>query len=106
MTDKSREKRIFSPEEAEHIAELAKLGFSESELKKICADMSDIIAFASKLSELCTEGDSVETDSLSVDSLREDISSGGIPKDELISAAATSCDGFITVPRVIGEGKS
>ncbi len=46
----------ITKEEVLHVASLARLKFSDEDVKKLETDMADIIGFADHLSELDTEG--------------------------------------------------
>ncbi len=46
----------ITKEEVLHVASLARLKFSDEDVKKLETDMADIIGFADNLSELDTEG--------------------------------------------------
>ena len=89
-----------------HIARLARLSFSESEAERICSDMNDMIALADLLEEQ-GEADfgTVSQRELSYSELRDDEARAGIPREILLGSSPSVSDGYITVPRVVGEGE-
>ncbi len=95
-------KALLNIGDAERIAELAKLDFSALDVERICSDLNEMIFFASRLSELEKLEKKDFEGSFSLSSLREDKPSLGISREELLRSAESSCDGFISVPRVIG----
>ena len=100
-----KDNKRFDIEAVLHIAQLARLDFSESELERICADMNEMIALADCLGEVGDRADGgVFKRELSYGALREDTVCEGIPRGVLLSSAQSVCDGFVVVPRVLGEG--
>lgn len=89
---------------ARRTAELAKLDFSEAEMSGLLRDMNDMVDFASKLTEAHIEGvEPMEHVVPLRNVFREDISEREYAREELIAASANVSDGYITVPKVIGE---
>lgn len=86
------------------IADLAKLDFSKEELVSLEKDMNAIIGFAQYINEadisvaeeLCSNAELKNV-------FREDIPECIYKRDELLAAAKTKEDGYITVPKVIED---
>ena len=99
-TDRGRDGKI----NVAAVARLAKLDFSDEEMASLEKDMNAIINFADKLGEADTANEDI---SLQINPLqnvfRDDEPVSGIPTEKLIAAAKTQENGYITVPRVIGE---
>lgn len=98
------EKRVaLSVSDTERIAELARLRLSDAEKNRICSELGEMLLFASALQgvEGASGKDIGGTRTLS--ELRADEPSGGIAREVLLGSSADSVDGFIRVPRVVGE---
>ncbi len=90
-------------EDVEHIAELARLRFSEEELNNFTGQLNDILAYVDKLNELDTEN--VEPLSHPVEGnnvFREDEVKPSIDRDEALKNAPEKDEQFFHVPKVIG----
>jgi len=90
-------------QDVEHIAELARLKFSETELESFTHDLNEILAYVEKLNELDTEN--VEPLSHPVEGVnvfREDIVKESIPHEEALKNAPQRDEEFFKVPKVIG----
>ena len=86
------------------VANLARLEFSDDEMKTLETEMNGIIAFADKLSMADTSGVDITAHVVEMSNVfREDVIENDFMVDELLSAAKTKADGFITVPRVVEE---
>lgn len=84
------------------VANLARLEFSPDEMKKLEEDMNEIIAFANHLSSVDTDGGDAAAHILQTKNVfREDTVENEFTADELLAAAKTKEDGYITVPRVV-----
>ena len=88
--------------DVEKIAELARLSLTNEEKTGFETDMRSIIGFANDLLSVDTSGVSArEHISELKNVMREDVVKHEISREELLDAAKTKHDGYITVPRVI-----
>ena len=88
--------------DVEHIAELARLRFDESELENFTQELNQILTYVEKLNELDTER--VEPLSHPIEGyniFREDKTVTSIPREEALKNAPESNDEFFKVPKVI-----
>jgi aspartyl-tRNA(Asn)/glutamyl-tRNA(Gln) amidotransferase subunit C len=89
--------------DVEHIAELARLKFSDEELQSFTHQLNEILKYVEKLNELDTEN--VEPLSHPVEgnnAFREDELRPSISREEALKNAPDSDDEFFKVPKVIG----
>jgi aspartyl-tRNA(Asn)/glutamyl-tRNA(Gln) amidotransferase subunit C len=89
--------------DVEHIAELARLKFTEKELESFTSQLNEILTYMDKLNELDTE--SIEPLSHPVEGsnvFREDKVKPGVDRDEALKNAPDKDDVFFRVPKVIG----
>ena len=89
--------------DVEHIAELARLKFSDEELKSFTHQLNEILNYVEKLNELDTE--SVEPLSHPVEgnnAFREDELRPSLNREEALKNAPDSDGEFFKVPKVIG----
>lgn len=85
-----------------NIANLARLNFDDTETEKLSCDMNAIIAFADRLSEIDTSDTEAAAHIVPMSNVfREDIPEPSFARDDLLAAAKTRADGYITVPRVV-----
>ncbi|HTX18821.1 MAG TPA: Asp-tRNA(Asn)/Glu-tRNA(Gln) amidotransferase subunit GatC [Bacteroidota bacterium] len=92
-----------SMKDVEHIAELARLEFSESEKQRLTQELNEILKYMEKLNELDTS--SVEPLSHVIELsnvFREDVVRPSIPAEEALKNAPAKKDTFFKVPKVIG----
>ena len=88
--------------DVEHIAELARLKFSDEELESFTHQLNQILEYVEKLKELDTEN--VEPLSHPVEgnnAFREDELKPSINREEALKNAPDSDDEFFKVPKVI-----
>lgn len=89
--------------EVEHIAELARLELTDSELEEYTAQLNKILEYVEKLNQLNTEN--VKPLSHPIDSenvYREDVVKPSIDREEALKNAPSKDDEFFKVPKVIG----
>ncbi len=94
-----------SIKDVEHIAELARLKFSEEELQSFTEQMNEILTYVEKLNELDTEN--VEPLSHPVESnnvFREDEVKKSVSTEEALKNAPEKDEQFFKVPKVINNG--
>ena len=86
------------------VANLARLEFSDEEMTELEDEMSQIIAFADKLSTADTTGVNATAHIVPLKNVfRDDIVENNFTAEELLAAAATKQDGYIVVPRVVED---
>ncbi|NCS89368.1 MAG: asparaginyl/glutamyl-tRNA amidotransferase subunit C [Ignavibacteria bacterium CG2_30_36_16] len=88
--------------EVEHIAELARLKFSDEELESYTEELNQILAYVEKLNELDTEN--VEPLSYPIENentLRKDETKECVTQKEALKNAPRADDKFFKVPKVI-----
>ncbi len=89
--------------DVEHIAELARLKFTDEELNNFTGQLNEILAYVEKLNELDTEN--VEPLSHPVEGsnvFREDLVKPSITTEEALKNAPEKDEQFFHVPKVIG----
>lgn len=86
----------------EKLAHLARLHFSEEEMKAYTADLQNMISFVDKLNEVDTIGVSPLLHmGDAVNALRPDTIQGSSSRAEALANAPLADDQFIKVPKVI-----
>lgn len=92
--------------ETQHVAQLAKLSFTQEELPVFTAQMDKIIEMVELLEAIDTTGVPLTTsvtDRLNV--TREDVAVAGTDRDELMKNAPDEKDGYIRVPAIMETGE-
>lgn len=88
----------------EKLARLAKLQLTDKERDSFGPQVTDILAFVEKLSELDTEGVEPMTSALDVDNcFRDDIPAGSLSPEIATQNAPAASDDFFLVPPVLGK---
>ncbi|SMP51418.1 aspartyl/glutamyl-tRNA(Asn/Gln) amidotransferase subunit C [Neorhodopirellula lusitana] len=88
----------------EKLARLAKLQLSEAEQESFGRQVTDILTFVEKLSELDTEGVEPMTSALDIDNrFRDDTPAGSLSPETATQTAPAAKDGFFLVPPVLGK---
>jgi len=91
-----------SPEQARHIAKLARIAMSDAELERLVPELNNILGWVEQLGEVDTDG--VEPLATVVDQklrLREDVVNDGNIRDAILANAPEAQHGFFAVPKVI-----
>lgn len=91
-----------SPEQVRHIAKLARIAMSDSELDRLVPELNAIIGWVEQLGEVDTEG--VEPLTAVIDQklrLRADVVDDGDCRDAVLANAPDAQHGFFAVPKVI-----
>ena len=97
----------ISAEEVKHVANLAKLSFTEDELKDFTVQLGKIIDMVELLDEVDTEGVPFTSNVVDViNVMREDDAAEGWDRDELMKNVPESEDGFIKVPAIMDNGEA
>lgn len=93
---------MVTREDVIHIADLAKLDFSEEELEKFADEFSKILEYVSHLREVDTEGiEPTFSISAKIQPLREDVVQPSLPKEEVLKNAPEEQYGYFKLPRMI-----
>lgn len=91
-------------EEVEHVARLARLALSESEIDALTGELGAILGHAAEVSAIDTADVPPTSHPLPlVNVLRADEPRPGADRDEVLGAAPAAEDGRFRVPRILGE---
>ncbi|HLP16768.1 MAG TPA: Asp-tRNA(Asn)/Glu-tRNA(Gln) amidotransferase subunit GatC [Bacteroidota bacterium] len=89
--------------DVDHIAQLARLEFPESEKETLTHQMNDILLHIEKLNELDTANVEPLSHVIELENVfREDEARPSLSADEALKNAPSRVDDFFTVPKVIG----
>jgi len=91
-----------SNEQVRHIARLARIGMSDSEIEALVPELNNILGWVEQLGEVDTDG--VEPLTAVIDQklrLREDVVDDGNIRDKVLANAPEAQHGFFAVPKVI-----
>ena len=92
----------LSREEVRHVAQLARLDFSDDEEQRMAGEMSQILDYVEKLDELDTSGVPQMSHVLDVTNVfREDDIRSRIDREQALEPASDTEDGYFQVPQVI-----
>ncbi|KRN27268.1 hypothetical protein IV38_GL000673 [Lactobacillus selangorensis] len=97
---------MIEKKQVEHVAELAKLSFSDAELDHFTSQLDEIMKMVDQLDEVDTTGVEPTThvgDLVNV--FRKDEAKPGTPRKELMENVPEEQDGLIKVPAIIDEGE-
>ena len=89
-------------EQVRHIAKLARIAMSDSEVEAMVPELNNILGWVEQLGEVNTDG--VEPLTAVIDTklrLREDIVDDGDCRDAVLANAPDAQHGFFAVPKVI-----
>lgn len=87
-----------------HVAALSRLAFSDEELGKFTAQMSDIINMANELGQVETDGVQETVQVVDRDTVfRADVPETWQTRDELMKNVPDKSNGFIKVPVIIDK---
>ncbi|MGC2198740.1 MAG: Asp-tRNA(Asn)/Glu-tRNA(Gln) amidotransferase subunit GatC [Stellaceae bacterium] len=85
-----------------HIAALARIRLSETELEPLAGELSHILTWVAQLSEVDTSGVAPMASAAAVRlPMREDKVTDGGCRDEILANAPRTARGFFVVPKVI-----
>jgi len=97
----------ISEEQVKHVAKLAKLSFSDDELHEFTSQLGKIIEMVETLEEVDTTGVPFTSNvAETINVMREDVTTGGWDRDELMKNVPESEEGFIKVPAIIDNGEA
>jgi aspartyl-tRNA(Asn)/glutamyl-tRNA(Gln) amidotransferase subunit C len=92
----------ITPEEVAHVANLARLHLSESEVKEMARQLDDILTYVAKLNELDTKGVEPTTHAISiVNAFREDDVRPSLEREKSLANGPRQDGESFVVPRVI-----
>lgn len=89
-------------EEVEHVANLARLTFTEAEKEKLAEQLAEILGYIEQLNELDTEDVEPTSHAIPVKNVvRPDVVSPSLTQDEALSNAPSNVDGLFEVPKIV-----
>jgi aspartyl-tRNA(Asn)/glutamyl-tRNA(Gln) amidotransferase subunit C len=92
---------MISEEEVRHVANLARLGLTDAEVKKMSGQLGAILDSIEQIGELDLEGVPPTANALDLTNvLRYDEPRKCLPQDVALSTAPDSVDGLFAVPRI------
>ena len=85
-----------------HIAKLARIEVSDSDLEALSGELSSILQWIEQLSEVDTEGVTPMTSAveMSLRLRRDEVNDGGY-REKILTNAPADTDGFFVVPKVL-----
>jgi aspartyl-tRNA(Asn)/glutamyl-tRNA(Gln) amidotransferase subunit C len=93
----------ISRDEVQHVAQLARLSFSDEEEERMAKEMSQILDHFEKLDELDTSGVPPMSHVLDVTNVfREDNIEERIDQEQALEPAPEADGGYFQVPKVVG----
>ena len=94
----------ITTEEVEHVANLARLTFSEAEKEKLAEQLAKILGYIEQLNELDTENVEPTTHALPIHNVfRQDEAKAGIGVEKILANAPQRDGPFFAVPKVLDE---
>ena len=94
----------FTEKDIEKIARLARLDpGAEEQRRRMAGDLRSILRFARKVADAAAD-ESIEA-GYEKSVLREDVPAPGLDREDVLTPAPSSAEGYITVPRVVEEGE-
>ncbi len=92
---------MISEEEVRHVANLARLGLTEDEVKRMSGQLGAILESIEQIGELDLEGVPPTANALNLTNvLRPDEPRKSFPQDVALSTAPDTVDGLFAVPRI------
>ena len=90
--------------DVEHVANLARLSFTEEEKRKLAGELNEILNYMEQLNRL----DTTHVDPLFQvielsNALRDDVLRPSLPREKVLRNAPAKTEQFFKVPKVIGE---
>lgn len=96
----------ITADEVKHVAQLAKLEFTDDELQMFAGQMDDIIKMVQQLSEVDTTGVPVTSTVAEAKNVtREDKAIKGTDRETLMHNVPQKDRGFVKVPAIIDESE-
>jgi len=92
----------ISREQVLHVATLARLSFTDEEVDRFTAQLSSVLEYVDKLSELDLDGvEPMAHVHATLTTMRDDTSRTSLPREELLANAPETEGGCFRVPQVI-----
>ncbi len=89
-------------EEVDHVANLARLTFSEAEKEKLAEQLAKILGYIEQLNELDTENVEPTSHAIPVKNVvRPDTVKPSLTQDEALANAPSNVDGLFEVPKIV-----
>lgn len=89
-------------DEVKHVAQLARLEFTEAETEKFTSQLNDILLYMDMLNRVDTEGVAPMTHAIAQkNAFREDRVMESLPREETLANAPDARGDFFRVPKVI-----
>ncbi len=93
---------IITKQEVEHVAKLARLELSEQDKEKLTDQLSNILTYVEKMSELDTKGVEPTSHVLDINNvMRDDVLVKSLSQEKAIGNAPDKALGHYKVPRII-----
>jgi aspartyl-tRNA(Asn)/glutamyl-tRNA(Gln) amidotransferase subunit C len=93
---------MITKKDVEYVAKLARIGFSESELERFTKELSAILEYIGKLSQLDVSKVEPTSHVLPIKNVyREDVLKQSLPVDEVMKLAVAKEKNQFKVPKVI-----
>ncbi len=93
--------RIISKEDVKHVAKLAELDFSDSEVEKITSQLDKILGHVANISKVGTAAISPTSHTLEIKNVfREDTVRESLSKEDALLNAPEEMDGGFKVPKI------
>ncbi|MGK0551242.1 Asp-tRNA(Asn)/Glu-tRNA(Gln) amidotransferase subunit GatC [Enterococcus faecalis] len=97
----------ISEEQVKHVANLAKLSFSPSELAEFTNQLGKIIDMVEQLEEVDTQGVAFTSNvNQTINVMREDVAVPGTAREDLMKNVPEAENGYIKVPAIIDNGEA
>jgi len=94
----------ISPEEVQHVANLARLALPPEEMARVGNELNRILVYFQQLQELDTEQIESTSHAIAMENIyREDSARESLPVEEVLANAPDRADVFFRVPRIIEE---
>ena len=92
----------ISKKEVEHVARLARLELPEAEKDRLTDQLSNILTYVEKLSELDTSGVEPTAHVLDIKNvMRDDVVAPSLPQERALANAPEKAAGHYKVPKII-----
>lgn len=91
-----------SKKDVDHVANLARLEFTEAEKDSLIGDLNKVLGYIEKLSELNTEDEDILVNPYYIENrFREDEIQESMKVEEAVGNAPQDLEGYIVVPKII-----
>lgn len=97
----------LTDDEVRHVAKLSRLRLNDDEIHAYAEQLSNVLAYVSKLNELDVEGVEPMAHGADVTNvMRDDVPQAGLQVDVALHNAPDQWPPFFKVPKVLGDGSS